>query len=82
MQRCSCPLAKLGCIQNDGALDLACAATRPIHCACKYRAGAKQVARMDDMLDVVSSEWDWNELRDSYRLGDKLPAAIFKQGKL
>ena len=70
MQLCSRPLAKLGCIQNDGVQDLTCRATRCIHLACKLRAGyiapaPDPMVRPDDkMTDVISKGWDWSELRD------------------
>jgi hypothetical protein len=69
MQLCSCPLAKLGCIQNDHAPDLWCVATPLIHAACVRRAGyiappPTPAIRIDDyMTDVISRNWDWAELR-------------------
>lgn len=27
----------------------------------------------DDMSDIISKNWNWNELRDEYRFGDNLP---------
>jgi hypothetical protein len=70
MQRCSLPLAKLGCIQNDGLRDLTCRATRCIYAACKLRSDytapePEPMVRPDDrMTDVISKGWDWAELRD------------------
>jgi hypothetical protein len=94
MQRCSCPLAKLSCIQNDQQLNLGCIATPLIYAACKRSASYAAPEQVlgtegheaswsgallnpiprDDMSDVISKKWNWNELRDEYRFGDMLPA--------